>query len=127
MTTKDDAMDFAKGLRCQTDCKAVVERDGDVTITLTSNGPGGEDVVTTVELDGNVVRCSTSLPQDNSDEARAQVFDNRGSAESYVVKLVLIIPPDYSSVTIEPIMDLIAASESQRSSLGAPTDQVNDE
>lgn len=82
-TAQEDGVEFAKSLRCQTECKAEVAADGDVTVTLTSTTPEGDTVLTTIKQDGPEIETRLSINDLTVAEAK-ELFDSVMNARTVV-------------------------------------------
>ena len=91
-TAKEDALEFAENLRCQTYCKVVVQRFGNVTITLTTDGPVDSDITTTVSLEGTSVDLTLAMPGSKPVNLEFSAADTPEEAQNLARVLVGAVP-----------------------------------
>ena len=90
--TQDQGMEFAKDLRCKTECKATVAADGDVTVTLASNGPGDTKIITSVSLEGTLVVLTLDMPGSDTLDVNFPEMGTRAEAQELTMVVVMAVP-----------------------------------
>ena len=96
-------LEFVAGLECKTACTAAVKENGDLKVTLTSDGPEGATVVTTVKLESDTVAVRVDWTTPHGDDflpfdPAPVVYADPQLAQMVATDIIEGVPADFSDV-----------------------------